>query len=93
MSQQTKGNDMTDAAWTIEPIYKPILAATDALKGAGFSDEQIIDGLLSVSLTWAEHRCGSRAVSQTLSSLAARFGADADSIERVMAERANAPVH
>jgi hypothetical protein len=93
MNQQTKENDVPDAAWTIEPIYKPILAATDVLKGAGFSDEQIIDGLLSVSLTWAEHRCGSRAVSQTLCALAARFGADADSVERVMAERVNAAVH
>jgi hypothetical protein len=84
---------MPDASWTTEPIYKPIVYATDALKADGYTDDRIIDALLSVALTWGQHRHGSRCLSQRLWILAQRFGAEADAVEKIAAEGANGSVH
>ena len=64
--------------WKVEPIYKPLIHATDTLKADGYSDNRIIDATLGMALTWAQHLHGSRNVSQRLYLLAMKFAEEAD---------------
>jgi hypothetical protein len=77
---RTEGISMK-TPWKVEPIYKPLIHGTDTLKADGYSDDRIIDALLGIALTWAQHRHGSRGVSQRLYVLAMKFAEEADRLE------------
>jgi hypothetical protein len=78
MNQTSKENSMADAAWTKQPLYKPIIQAHDALKLDGYDDDRIYDAFLSVALTGAQAIHGPRLIGHRLYLLAAQFVAQAD---------------
>lgn len=75
-----------DTRWKVEPIYKPIIHATDTLKADGYADDRVIDALLGVALAWSQHVHGSRNLSQRLYVLGMKFAGEADRQEGVNAD-------
>jgi hypothetical protein len=76
---------MTDTAWKIEPIYRPIDHARNNMAADGYSDVRIFEAFLAVALSGMQHLHGSINVSQRLYVLALKFAEEADRHEAASA--------